>query len=92
MDEPTPSPSIPELVIAGLGSGLLWVLGTGPVWATPGTRKPCVVCWLRIDNYDIQYDVLGPRGSLPVHVKCYRAWRGQSDKLRKDTRDARRLC
>ena len=63
MDEPTPSPSILDLVIAGLGNGLLWILEAGP--------KPCVVCRAKIGNDDIQYDVAGPRGSLPVHVKCY---------------------
>jgi hypothetical protein len=83
MDEPTSSPSIPDLVIAGLGNGMLWVLETEPIWMGRGTLKPCVVCRAKIINDDIQYDVVGPRGSLPVHVKCYRVWRAQSDKLRR---------
>jgi len=77
-----PHPLIPDLVIAGLNSGLLWVLESGPVWSGHGTLKPCVV-WIADD--EIQYGVVGPRGSLPVHVKCYRVWRIKSDKLRRST-------
>ena len=83
MDEATPSPSILDLVIAGLGNGLLWVLEAGPIWSGHGTFKPCVVCRAKIANDDIQYDVSGPRGSLPVHVRCYRVWRAQSDESRR---------
>ncbi len=84
MNEPTQSPSIADLVVAGLANGLLWILEGDPVWAGYGTLQPCVVCRLKIADHDIQYDVVGPRGSLPVHVKCYRIWRGHSDKLTKD--------
>jgi hypothetical protein len=66
--------------IAELANGLLWILEADPVWAGHGTLQPCVVRRLKIHNYEIQYDVVGPRGSLPVHVKCYRIWRGHSDK------------
>jgi len=81
-----PLPLILDLVIAGLDSGLLWVLDGDPVWSGHGTLKPCVVCQLKIADDDTQYDVVGPRGSLPVHVKCYRIWRTRSNKLRKRTR------
>ena len=83
MNEPPQSLSIPDLVIAGLANGLLWILEADPVWAGHGTLKPCVVCGVKIHNYEIQYDVVGPRGSLPVHVKCYRSWRVRSNKLRR---------
>ena len=85
MAESPPKPSIADLVIAGLASGLLWILHTDPVWSGFGTLKPCVVCRLRIDVADIQYDVPGPRGTLPAHVSCYRIWRMQSDTLRGNT-------
>ena len=75
-------PSIADLVIAGLANGLLWIVCADPVWWGYGAFKPCVVCRLRIDTYDIQYDVPGPRGALPAHVTCYRVWRAQSDMLR----------
>lgn len=84
MDAPTPNPSILDLVVAGLDDGTLWVLENSPVWTGHGILKPCVVCRVKIDNHEIQHDVVGPRGSLPVHAKCYRAWRAQSDKLRKN--------
>jgi hypothetical protein len=54
------------LVIAGLSNGLLWILEAEPVWAGHGILKPCVVCRLKIGKKEIQYDVVGPRGSLPV--------------------------
>src|SRR2546427_4836579 len=41
---------------------------------------------VKIADDEIQYDVVGPRGSLPVHVKCYRSWRVRSNKLRRSTR------
>jgi hypothetical protein len=80
VNEPIQSPSIADLVVAGLANGLLWILEADPIWAGHGTIKPCVVCGVKIHNNEIQYDVVGPRGSLPVHVKCYRIWRGHSDK------------
>jgi hypothetical protein len=55
---------LPELVIVGLDNGLLWILDGEPVWMGHGTHKPCVVCRLRIDGQQIQYDVPGPRGAL----------------------------
>ncbi len=85
MNEPPQPLSIAELVIAGLANGLLWILEAGPVWAGYGTLKPCVVCRVKIADYEIQYDVVGPRGSSPVHVKCYRNWRVRSNKLRRST-------
>lgn len=85
MDGSPDNPSIVDLVIAGLANGRLWILEGGPVWSGPGTLKPCVVCRRRIGVHDKQYDVPGPRGALPAHVDCYRVWRVQSDKLRRDT-------
>jgi hypothetical protein len=85
VNEPPESLSIADLVIAGLANGQLWILEAGPVWAGYGTLKPCVVCRGKIADDEIQYDVVGPRGSLPVHVKCYRSWRVRSNKLRRST-------
>jgi hypothetical protein len=79
-------PSISELVAIGLDSGLLWILEREPVWVGHGTHKPCIVCRLRIDGHEIQYDVPGPRGALPAHMACYTVWRAQSEMRR-----ARRL-
>jgi hypothetical protein len=83
VDDAPQKPSIADLVIAGLANGLLWMLDAEPVWSGFGTLKPCVVCRLRIPAHDIQYDVPGPRGTLPAHVSCYRVWRAQSDSMRK---------
>ncbi len=85
MNELPQSLSIADLVIAGLANGQLWILEAGPVWAGYGTLKPCVVCRVKIADDEIQYDVVGPRGSVPVHVKCYRSWRVRSNKLRRST-------
>ena len=85
MNELPQSLSIADLVIAGLANGQLWILEAGPVWAGYGTLKPCVVCRGKITNDEIQHDVVGPRGSLPVHVKCYHIWRAKSDNLRRST-------
>jgi hypothetical protein len=65
-------------------NGLLWIIDADPVWSGYGMLKPCVVCRVKIADYEIQYDVVGPRGSVPVHVKCYRIWRGHSHKPTKD--------
>jgi hypothetical protein len=78
-------PAISELVIVGLDNGLLWILDGEPVWMGHGTHKPCVVCRLRIDGQQIQYDVPGPRGALPAHMTCYTVWRAQSNMRRDNT-------
>lgn len=79
------SRSVADLVIEGLANGRLWIVEPGPVWAGHGTLKPCVVCRMKIDSHEIQYDVPGPRGALPAHVSCYRIWWVQSDTGRKET-------
>ena len=84
MNEPSQSPPTADLVLTGLANGLLWIIDADPVWSGYGMLKPCVVCRVKIADYDIQYDVVGPRGSVPVHVKCYRIWRGHSHKPTKD--------
>ena len=82
----TDDPSVLELVITGLNSGLLWLLDSGPIWFGHGTGKPCLVCKQRITHAAIQYDLPpSPNGSGPVHADCYRAWRTQSDKRRKSS-------
>ena len=82
MDGSPEDPSIADLVIAGLDSGVLWILETDPVWKGPGVHKPCIVCWQRINKNEIQYDVPGPRGALPTHATCYSVWRNISYRRR----------
>ena len=85
MDGTTQHPSILDLVIDGLASGVLWIVKAEPAWTGHGTLKPCVVCRVRINAHETQYDVPGPRGALPTHAKCYKIWRKQSDKRRTAT-------
>lgn len=82
MDGSSDDPSISELVIARLASGILWILEAEPVWKGPGLHKPCIVCGERIDGHEIQYDVPGPRGALPAHATCYRVWSAISFRMR----------
>jgi hypothetical protein len=74
-------------VIAGLASGVLWILEADPVWKGPGLNKPCIVCRQRINDYEMQYDVSGPRGALPTHATCYSVWRILSHKMRNNPPD-----
>jgi hypothetical protein len=76
---PENTPSTADLVAAGLESGVLWILEASPVWAGHGLQKPCIVCRQRINRYEIQYDVPGPRGALPTHATCHSVWRAISD-------------
>jgi len=82
MDGLMDDPSIAQLVIAGLQSGLLWVLEAAPVWVGPGLYRQCIVCRQRITRYELQYDVPGPRGALPSHGTCHSVWRHISSKIR----------
>ena len=84
-------PSILALVLAGLNNGLLWLLDSSPIWFGRGTNKPCLVCKRRITDAEVQYDLPpGPRGLGSVHADCYRTWRSQSDKRRKNNQRAGR--
>lgn len=74
--------AILQMVIAGLANGRLLILEGSPIWAGRGLGQPCVVCGLKISNQQFQYDVLGPRGSLPVHFSCHLVWRAESDRPR----------
>ena len=85
MDGSTADPSVLDLVIEGLANGVLWIVKAEPVWTGDGTLKPCVVCRVKINAHEKQYDVPGPRGALPAHVRCYEIWRKQSDMRRKET-------
>ena len=87
MDGLTQNPSILDLVIDGLANGTLWTLAAEaePVWVGHGTLKPCVVCRVKINASEVQYDVPGPRGALPTHFTCYKVWRKQSDLRRRKT-------
>ncbi len=89
MDGSTEQPSIAELVIDGLASGLLWVPEAVPVWVGPGLNRPCVVCRRRISQYELQYDVPGPRGALPTHATCHSIWREISHRIRNNPPAAR---
>ena len=83
MDGSSEDPSIADLVIAGLASGVLWILEADPIWVGRGTLKPCIVCRKRITDREIQYDVPGPRGALPDHGACHIVWRVISDRMRR---------
>jgi hypothetical protein len=83
VDGSSEDPSIADLVIAGLASGVLWILEADPVWVGRGTLKPCIVCRKRITDREIQYDVPGPRGALPAHGECHIVWRAISDRMRR---------
>jgi hypothetical protein len=80
MDRPVLGLFIQEMVNAGLANGRLWILEGTPLWVGRGVRQPCVVCGLKISDQQIQYDVHGPRGSLPVHLSCHLVWRAESDR------------
>jgi hypothetical protein len=83
MDGSTQDPSVLDLVVEGLANGRLWPVEAGPVWIGPGTVGSCLVCRLKINSHELQYDVPGPRGALPAHATCYVVWRKLSDKGRR---------
>jgi hypothetical protein len=76
--------SIRDLVLAGLASGVLWILEADPIWKGLGVNKQCIVCRRRITDREIQYDVPGPRGALPAHGECHIVWRAVSDRMRRN--------
>ena len=86
MDGSKPDPSILNVVLEGLAEGRLWIIEAAPVWMGLGNLSPCVVCGLRIGAGHYWYDVLGPRGTLPAHVDCYRVWQAESDRRRANPR------
>jgi hypothetical protein len=60
--------------------GTLWPLIDGSVLVGPGTTEPCAVCDQAIAGDENEYEVAGPVMIVPVHVACYHAWRGESQR------------
>lgn len=61
-------------------AGTLWPVTDGQVLGSYGTGQPCAVCDERITDGDSEYEVTGPAIVVRVHVTCYHAWRGESQR------------
>ena len=60
--------------------GTLWPLTDSHVLASPGTGAPCAVCDEVITGDEAEYEVTGPVTVVHVHVACYHAWSGESQR------------
>jgi hypothetical protein len=60
--------------------GTLWPLTEGNVLWNPGTGEPCAVCDETITGSESEYEVAGPVMIVRVHVACYHAWSGESQR------------
>lgn len=60
--------------------GTLWPLTDGQVYGSPGTGAECGVCDQPITTDDLEYEVAGPTMIVHVHVACYQAWSGESQR------------
>jgi hypothetical protein len=60
--------------------GTLWSLTDDRVVGGPGTNEPCAVCDQAITSGAAEYEVAGPVMIVHVHVPCYHAWRGESQR------------
>ena len=60
--------------------GTLWPLTDGQVLGGPGTNEPCAVCDQAITGGETEYEVAGPVMIAHVHVACYHAWNGESQR------------
>jgi hypothetical protein len=60
--------------------GTLWPLTDGRVLGSTGTDQPCAVCDEIITNAETEYEVAGPAVIVRVHVACYQAWIGESQR------------
>jgi hypothetical protein len=45
-----------------------------------GTNEPCAVCDQAITASETEYEVAGPVMIVRVHVACYHAWSGESQR------------
>jgi len=60
--------------------GTLWPLTDGHVLRSAGTGEPCAVCDETIPVGESEYEVAGPVMIVRVHVACYHAWKGESQR------------
>ena len=60
--------------------GTLWPLSDTHVLGSSGTCEPCAVCDEAITIGQTQYEVTGPMMIVRVHVACYHAWSGESQR------------
>jgi hypothetical protein len=60
--------------------GTLWPLTDGDILGSAGVGEPCAVCDETIASDAIEYEVAGPVMIVHVHVACYHAWRGESQR------------
>jgi hypothetical protein len=58
----------------------LWPLTEGDVLGSPGTGEPCAVCDETITRGESEYEIAGPVMIVRVHVACYHAWSGESQR------------
>jgi hypothetical protein len=68
------------LVRERLLDGTLWPLIDDHVVGGTGTNELCAVCDQAITNGETEYEVAGPVMIVRVHVACYHAWRGESQR------------
>jgi len=60
--------------------GTLWPLTDGNVLGSPATGELCAVCDETITGGEGEYEVKGPLMIVHVHVACYHAWSGESQR------------
>ena len=60
--------------------GTLWPLTDGNVLGSAGTGELCAVCDEIITSAETEYEVAGPVVIVRVHVACYQAWSGESQR------------
>jgi len=60
--------------------GTLWPLTDGHVLGSSGTGELCAVCDEPIIRGEAKYEVGGPVMIVHVHIACYHAWRGESQR------------
>ena len=60
--------------------GTLWLLTDGQVYASPGSGADCSICDESITGDDVEYEVAGKTMIVRVHIACYDAWRGESQR------------
>jgi hypothetical protein len=77
-----PDAGLFALVRDKLCAGRLWPLTDGSVIGGKGSGETCWVCDAPIGSDDADYEV--SRGEIQpavhVHVACYQAWRGESQR------------
>jgi hypothetical protein len=63
-----------------LMDGTLWPLTDDNILGGPGTNEPCAVCAQVLTSDENEYEVPGPVMIAHVHIACYHAWRGESQR------------